>query len=193
VENIFHHSYKESLMNKGFSKVLLIAFVLFSTLSLSGLALAGPVNAQPLGKAPSHTIMISGNATFLTVEQGAALGIKPGMAGPNGVVPTIRVLSKGSIIPNSASGCNQNVCIYVTGSKLHVSDWSTTGYDANPTCTYAAYWVAGKVKATSNEVCGGSDTEYVSDWNDPGNFPNHTQLCNTWLHISGKPCETVHS
>ncbi len=31
-----------------------------------------------------------------------------------------------SVLPASASGCNQRVCIHVTGTGTHVTRWSTT-------------------------------------------------------------------
>ena len=53
--------------------------------------------------------------TFLTLAQGNALGISPGMPGPNGEVPTFKAVK---ILPADASGCNQAVCIKI--GRVHV-------------------------------------------------------------------------
>jgi hypothetical protein len=99
--------------------------------------------------------------------------------------------------PMSASGCNSNVCIYVGGTGLIVNSWETTGYyggTKNPFCTYAAYWAPTNVLyETSVSVCAGPGTYYSYLPSAPVWFPNNTQICNTFVGISGKPCKTVHS
>lgn len=177
-------------MKKRLSNALQIAFILFGVLALTGFAAVGPVHAQTFGKVSPP---LADNTSFLTVEQAAAMGIKPGIPSQNGQIPTITAMPEGSVVPQSAHGCNKNVCITVTGKKLHVSLWQTTGYSRAAICTFAAYWANGRIIATSNEICARSATLYYSYLKNPGNFPNHTQLCNTWISISGKPCETVHS
>lgn len=58
-------------------------------------------------------------------------------------------------------------------------------------CTYAGYWVAGVLLATSDFICGnGNFWSYAA----PARYYiNGTKLCNTWVSIAGKPCITVHS
>ena len=97
------------------------------------------------------------------------------------------------ILPPSANGCSGPVCIFVTGTGLHVSDWATSLSLSRSMCSTASFLVDGVLWASGVNQCGASGDELVSDWSDPGNFPNGTVLCNTWSGVSGKPCETVHS
>ncbi|HLZ57649.1 MAG TPA: hypothetical protein VKR06_11930 [Ktedonosporobacter sp.] len=151
-------------------------------------------NASATNQALSHSpaVPIGDHSLLLTVAQGAALGMRPGMRGKNGEIPTIKALPKGSRLPKSASGCNQSVCISITGRKLSVRDWLTTGSADGATCTYAVFWANG-LAATSNEICGPAGTIYSSDWSNPGSFPNQTKVCNSWVAIGGFACETIHS
>ena len=96
-------------------------------------------------------------------------------------------------IADSAVGCSGPVCIYVTGTGLHVSDWSTSLALSKSMCSTASFLVNGVLWASGVNECGSAGNELVSDWSSPGNFPNGTVLCNTWTGVSGKPCETVHS
>jgi hypothetical protein len=105
----------------------------------------------------------------------------------NSPVPAI------GIVPDSANGCSGAICIFVTGSGLHVSDWQTSVALSKSMCTTASFLVNGTLRASGVSQCGSANTELVSDWSSPGNFPNGSVLCNTWSGISGKPCETVHS
>jgi hypothetical protein len=97
------------------------------------------------------------------------------------------------VIPDSANGCAGAVCIYVTGTGLHVSDWATSVFLSKSMCSTASFLVNGVLYASGVPECGSANDELVSDWSDPGNFPNGSVLCNTWSGVSGKPCETVHS
>jgi len=94
---------------------------------------------------------------------------------------------------DSASGCNDLVCIYVYGSGLTVQDWdaSADNWDNADVCTYAAYWAPpNTIIATTNEVCGNGD--FYAVWKGPLKFSGKTEICNTFVHFAGKPCETVH-
>ena len=117
---------------------------------------------------------------------GSATAASPAVT-VNSPVPNIRIL------PDSANGCSGAVCIFITGSGLHVSDWQTTVALSKSTCSSASFLVNGVLYASGGSECGAAGDELVSDWESPGNFPNGTVLCNTWSGISGKPCETVHS
>ena len=97
------------------------------------------------------------------------------------------------VMPDSANGCSGPVCIYVTGSGLNVSDWSTSLYLTKTMCSTSSFLVNGVLWASGGNECGTAGEELVADWSDPGNFANGTVLCNTWSGVSGKPCETVHS
>ncbi len=97
------------------------------------------------------------------------------------------------IQPDSANGCASSVCIYVTGTGLHVSDWATSVLLSKTMCSTASFWVNGALWASGVNQCGTAGEGLVSDWSNPGNFANGTVLCNTWSGVSGRPCETVHS
>jgi hypothetical protein len=153
---------------------------------------AASASTQATAVAPPGVAGPNGAVPAAWVQQRSS-ELHPDMPGPNGTHPVARVEKRGGVTPDSASGCNQSVCINVVGSGLYVSDWSTTAYPSTYVCSYAAYWANGIVIATSNEVCGNQNDVFYSDWNNPGYFPNNTQVCNTWLQIAGKPCETVYS
>jgi hypothetical protein len=97
------------------------------------------------------------------------------------------------VIPLSADTCSDSICIYVVGSGLNVSSWTTTAVINTSMCSYAKYLENGVVIATSGEGCGSAGSQLSSEWVDPGNFPNGTRLCNEWAGIAGEPCITVHS
>jgi hypothetical protein len=101
----------------------------------------------------------------------------------------------------SSDGCNNKVCIYITGVKLTVLLWETTALQGpgwtvcDPT---ANYWQNGIVwenmrAAGCRSTGGGTQTWYSWDgfarnWNDG------TKLCNSWFPsnaLPGKPCVTI--
>ena len=98
-----------------------------------------------------------------------------------------------TVHPDSADTCSDSICIYVVGSGLNVSSWTTTAVISSSMCSYAKYLENGVLIAESAEVCGSAGDQLSSEWNDPGNFPNGTRLCNEWSGIAGEPCITVHS
>jgi hypothetical protein len=97
------------------------------------------------------------------------------------------------IIPDSASTCGGAVCIFVTGSGLQVTDWSTSANLSRTMCTTASFLVNGVLYASGVRTCGSSGDELISDLSGTRYFANGTQLCNTWTNISGEACATVHS
>jgi hypothetical protein len=96
-----------------------------------------------------------------------------------------------SITPQTASGCNQDVCIYVEGSGNQVTYWSTTTALPASMCSVAKYWANGVLVYEGNTKCGSSGAQVFSYWSNPGYFATGTVLCNTWTGIPGKPCETI--
>jgi hypothetical protein len=58
-------------------------------------------------------------------------------------------------------------------------------------CTYAGYWINGRLAITSNEVCG-NGIFWVFDVGRV-TYPNQTQLCNSWVNFTGHPCLVVHT
>jgi hypothetical protein len=85
------------------------------------------------------------------------------------------------------------VCIFVTGSGLNVSDWTTTVKLPKTMCSTAHFLVNGVLVVNGPNICGTSGNELGADWSNPGNFANGTSLCNTWTGVSGEACITVHS
>jgi len=115
-----------------------------------------------------------------------------GLSAPSGA-STLVVTATGGIHPLTASTCSGNVCIYVVGTGLNVSDWSTTASLSKSMCSAAKFIEDGTVIATGATTCGSAGGGLDADWPSPGNFPNGTILCNTWSGIAGEPCITVHS
>lgn len=97
------------------------------------------------------------------------------------------------IIPDSASTCGGPVCIFVTGSGLQVTDWSTSVVLPRSECSTASFLVNGVLYASGVRTCGAAGDELISDLSGTRYFANGTQLCNTWTNISGEACATVHS
>lgn len=98
----------------------------------------------------------------------------------------------GSILPNSASGCSQDVCMQITGSGAHVADWDTQGYWNGPViCTYSIFEINSTIIRTGTVVCGGAGV-FFTDWPANRNFPTPSLACNQWANIPGLPCETIH-
>lgn len=93
--------------------------------------------------------------------------------------------------PLTASGCNQNVCIYVVGSGTQVTKWETTADLPTAMCTVAKYWANGVLVYEGTIKCGSAGGSVMSYWSRPGHFAAGTELCNTWTGIPGKPCETI--
>lgn len=98
----------------------------------------------------------------------------------------------GAMQPDSASGCDLNVCINIDGDSTLVTNWTTTAY-GNTRCAnaYFAYHAAYNVGPT---VCpdGGSQGVYYDSTGPTGYFPDGDQLCNYGQNgPSGEPCEYI--
>lgn len=89
-----------------------------------------------------------------------------------------------------ASGCNINVCIFLTGSGLTVDSWRTTAAVSGYKCGYAYFWRNGGVIRTIY-ACG--DGTASATWSSPGTFSHGDELCNTWTIASGKPCKKIYA
>jgi hypothetical protein len=97
-----------------------------------------------------------------------------------------------AVRPMSAFGCNQDVCIEVNGSSTYVASWNTYAF-GNVGCTHANYLINNTLWTTSAQICPetGDDGECVSSFNYEGYLHANDKLCNTWVKIAGKPCETI--
>jgi hypothetical protein len=112
-------------------------------------------------------------------------------------IPGLRVTVRpATVIPNSASGCNYDVCIDITGSGTNVTNWTTTAY-GNVGCTMPWFiWTEpgqGTQHEPGPEICPTSsgDGVYYDTQGPYGYFPDRTHLCNTWNRIPGEPCENI--
>jgi hypothetical protein len=167
----------------------LVITAIFALVSLAPLASSSAQAATHRDSIVTPNIR-AGTAFARSID--ATHGLRPNMH-PDGYVVTAKVLPS-NVRPYSASGCNGNVCIQVTGGGLNVSNWTTTDYNGDYICTFAAYWIpANNVWATSNEVCGTSFWSGLSSPPLPLIFRVNTQICNSWWNQPGKPCEYVHS
>jgi hypothetical protein len=98
-----------------------------------------------------------------------------------------------AVVPRDANGCNNNVCIDITGSGAHVAWWDTQAF-GNAGCIYAHFLVNGGQISQAGPFCSnGQQGVYFDNWPADRWFNNGDQLCNTWSRISGKPCETIES
>ena len=103
---------------------------------------------------------------------------------PESSEPTLSLLS--------ASGCNVDVCIYLTGSGLTVDRWRTTGYVTSNECSRARFWANGSIIKSSSLYCPSSSGTLSATWDSPGRFANETQACNSWTNVTGFPCKTIY-
>lgn len=147
--------------------------------------------AAPAAAAPNRT----GDFTSVPVANGGTAGwasISYLQAHPD-AIPGVHVSvgAAGGVRPASASGCNQNVCIDITGSDLFVSNWTTTAY-GNVGCTYAAFH-SQSFTAYGPWICStGSGPGVYYDTTGPvGYYQDDEEVCNSWLEIRGYPCETI--
>lgn len=189
-----------------FSSVLAVsAALVLSLTSLSGAAVADttgtaePVTVKVAGQnltmSPEMAAKVTSPAGWssLTVKQLASVGITPGM-GPHGAKAT-STPRKGVVVrPNNASGCDSqsfqgSMCIYITGWSLQITSWSTSVAVNSYRCSFAAFWSAGSIVDTTNEVCG----QNGNFWGDLGYQyrANPGLACNTWSGIDGRPCENI--
>jgi hypothetical protein len=105
----------------------------------------------------------------------------------------------GQVSTNSASGCNMDVCINVTGSGLHVSQVTGTGNIASYRCTTFDVDVNYTTVYRSNVACGNFGNQFYGQWTPDRNFPDGAQMCVAFRgaygypSVVGYPCETIHS
>jgi len=112
-------------------------------------------------------------------------------------IPGLRATAlPGTVTPDSASGCNYDVCISITGSSTNVSNWTTTAY-GNVGCTIGWFIWTEPHEGTSSEptpeICPDSfeDGVYYDTLGPYGFFANGSHLCDTWNRIPGEPCENI--
>jgi hypothetical protein len=95
------------------------------------------------------------------------------------------------VTPDSASGCNQDVCIQIVGTSNKVNDWDSQAYwDGSYLCTRSRFYANNHLIRTGTVVCGGAGVFYTF-WTPNKYFPSPTLACNRWTSIPGYPCETI--
>jgi hypothetical protein len=152
--------------------------------SRRGLAM-GAATLSALVVGASLLIGLAGSAGAVVTGQGSSANVQD--------LTTATVTPALGVIPLSADTCSDSVCIYVVGSGLNVSSWTTTVVLPSSMCSYAKFLENGVVIAESPEGCASAGDQLSTEWVNPGNFPNGTRLCNEWSGIAGEPCITVHS
>lgn len=98
-----------------------------------------------------------------------------------------------TVTPDSASGCNQDVCIQIRGYSNYISYWGTTGFNDGPVCSWPDWWFPSQtVVATADILCVDSAGVFVGDWYPNRKFtPNPALACNSFWGIPGFPCEMI--
>lgn len=134
---------------------------------------------------------------LLVTSAAPASAARPGSGDANGWVVqdgdlTVEFTPDGGFTTQSASGCNVNVCIYLTGTGLTVDRWRTTGYVTAGTCSRARFHANDTIIKTSSLHCPSTSGTLSATWDNPGRFANNTQACNSWTNVSGYPCKTIY-
>lgn len=111
-----------------------------------------------------------------------------------GAVPGVTVTSAsgGGVKPNSAHGCDLNVCISIVGDSTTVTHWETTAYGNNGCAN--AYFAWNQGYHVGPTVCPDSMNSgvYYDTTGPTGYFPDGDQLCNYWQNgPPGEPCEYI--
>jgi hypothetical protein len=160
-------------------------------------ALFGIALATAAGAAPALAQTAPGSDIVVSTGGDAAQAPQP--AGARG--PFVATSAAGTLVygwrpagvrPNSASGCNQEVCLQVIGYSNYISRWSTQGFNDGPICSWPDWWYALNVVATTPILCVDDPGVFFADWYPNRKFtPNPGSACNSWWGINGFPCIIV--
>lgn len=136
-----------------------------------------------------------------TFPQAAHSAVPVSTEAASGEVPSQVRLVRVRFIPDNgpdsdasamdAAGCNQNVCIALTGSGTYLSKWRTTATVTSSTCSYARFHRNDTVIRTSATICSPGSGTLEAIWQSPGYFTDGDKLCNSWNGISGYPCKYI--
>lgn len=180
----------------------------------AGYALADQSGSSPNGLAPASVGVVAhvGNATaqVLSPQEAAAIVNQPSasMASAHAsrraerrrlraLRSALRYLMSVRAHPRrahtaSAFGCNEDVCINLNGSGLHVNWWQVTGYMYHAFCAYDNYWgPPTSYLWSAPRKCSSGPAYYVGTTDDI-DFSGNVEVCNTVVWVPGKPCEYVH-
>lgn len=105
---------------------------------------------------------------------------------------TVQVLKRVLPTPESAYGCNSDVCIYVNGSGNWVNYVDAYAYPPAYVCSHAKLYKNNALYKSGPTICINGPSQYgVTYFPIDRNFSYGTVLCVEWTNISGRPCETV--
>jgi hypothetical protein len=123
-------------------------------------------------------------------------GRMPPVKHPRTLRKLLRRLDRVVIPLTSGEECSGGVCMQLIGTKLKLKEWWVAAVIPAHTCTYGTFWKS-KTEVWFNgpELCSGGESSLYYDDQTFNNreFANGTWLCNTVLHVSGKPCAEIHS
>jgi hypothetical protein len=167
----------------------LIASVACAALTIVAIS---PANAVTANAPNGRSSIISGHRVSKMVP--FSFNVKFAAKGS----PEYMAIVRSSVKPDSASGCNVDVCEEVYGSGLTVTGWKTHAlWGGGQKCTQAYYIEAypSTVVFYGDWVCGSGPGVFYGEVTSglPRGFPNGKLLCAHWYAINGRPCETVHA
>jgi hypothetical protein len=147
-------------------------------------------------------VATSASAATVTPAQGAIQSVSSAPSAPSAPVQHQVTTKYGTLTygwqpltgeaRDSASGCNQDVCIEIVGTSNHVTDWDTQAYwNGGAKCTRARYLANGRQILLGSVICGSGAGVFYWYWTPNRYFPSPTLACNQWTAIPGYPCETI--
>lgn len=150
-----------------------------STVSMAARSASAHSTAAVAPTATNHALQAAGPFHMKTPYGTVTYGWRPLASAP------------ADVTPDSASGCNQDVCIQIVGSSNKVNDWDSQAYwDGSYLCTRSRFYANNNLIRTGTVVCGGAGVFYTY-WTPNKYFPSPTLACNRWTSIPGYPCETI--
>ena len=150
---------------------------------------------SPAGPASAASAGVAGWSNPTTTSDGRVLARLLDASG-NTIATAGWNPSSTQIQPLDAFGCdnwyNQNVCIDLYGSGLHIDQWNTTAF-GNWGCSTAYDQINGSSIHNSPRICpsSGSSGVYYFYWTANRNFHDGDQACNQWSGAWGRPCEWI--
>lgn len=129
---------------------------------------------------PRRTLLIGVfSIALVTLAVAPALGASGRAASPN---VSSRTWVQTGPPPESASGCNNNVCIYVNGSGLQVNYVDSYAYPPAYVCTHATLLLNNSPIASGSTICINGPSEHGVTYFDTSGvtFHNGDVLCTKW-------------
>jgi hypothetical protein len=153
---------------------------------------AGPITAEAISAQQAQAILDNASASAASARQNHVHNLRSLLLR----VDKLRVRSNHHRAPlahiASATGCNQEVCININGSGLHINYWQDVVFMNNGGCTSGLYYAYGRYVFSTPRLCRSGSWVYVGQV-DNLNFPSNGEACNAATGAPGFPCEYVHS